>query len=136
MVDFNVDTLAFNDAGANCTFRNGNGINPADFAYQTLPVLGQNWNTTIATNPNSVTCYIAFAFGPAPSPIPVLNGEVLIRTTPAPVLVSGFGAFSIPIPSGAAWNGFQLSTQGVRLDVVGPTVGIVLLNALDLVLGT
>ena len=135
--DFNVDTLAFNDSGAaSCTSRNGSGINPVGFTCTTRPVQGSNWQAQIATNVNTVAAFIAFAPGGPHPGFPLLGGEVLVQISPAPILLQGTGAFSVPIPLGAIWLGYPISTQGLRLDNVGPTTTFVLLNALDLVLGT
>lgn len=133
--DFNVDTLAFNDNGAACRARNGNNINPNDFTFSTRPVLGQNWMCQIATDPNTISTGILFAPGGASAPTPLLNGELLVQLAPAPALVHGPGSYSIPIPGDPSWLGFQVSTQGLRFQVVGPTVGLVFTNALDLRLG-
>ncbi len=135
VADFNVDTLAFNDAGATCRSRNGTGVNPQDFTCTTRPILGQNWLSQIATNPNTIAAFIAFAPGGPHPGFPLLGGEVLVQINPAPVLLGGAGAFSVAIPNGSMWLGYAVATQGLRLDVSGPTQTFVLLNALDLVLG-
>lgn len=130
--DFNLDTLAYNDSGASCTFRNGSGINPPDFTFTSLPVLGQNWQCQVAGNVNTVVSYVAFAFGGAAAPSPLLNGELLVAVTPGPILIAGGPSFVFPVPNSAGLQGFQFSTQGVRLQLVGPTATLELLNALDL----
>lgn len=135
--DFNVDTLAFNDAGATCTPRNGNGINQAIFTSSTTPILGQVWTSQIALNPNTITTFMAVAVGGAQvPPVPLFNGELLVRPTPYLVYLNdNLGNYSLAIPSAPSWDGFRLSTQGIRLQIVGPTIGVELTNALDLRLG-
>jgi len=132
--DFNVDTLAFND-GATCTFRNGTGINPPDFACTTLPILGTNWQSTIATNAGTISTFLAFAPGGPQAGSPFLGGELLVQLVPAPIPIAGAGTFSIAIPAVNSLSGVHLATQGVRLDNIGGSPTFVLLNALDLVLG-
>jgi hypothetical protein len=134
--DFNVDTLAFNSSGqASCTVRNGNGINPSAYSCTTLPVMGTNWQSTIATTPNTIGTFLAFAPGGPSAPVPLLGGEVLVQINPAPILISGTGSYSIAIPTGPSWLGFPAYTQGLRVDAVGPTQTFRLLNAIDLVIG-
>ncbi len=132
--DFNVDTLAFNHAGAYCRSRNGTGINPVAYTCQTRPILGSNWQSQIATTPNTILTYLAFANGPDPG-TPLLGGEVLVQSSPAPVLVAGGPSWSVPIPNGPQWLDFLVSTQGLRLEASGPGVTFQLLNAIDLRLG-
>ncbi|MFO1054925.1 MAG: hypothetical protein U1F36_22115 [Planctomycetota bacterium] len=135
VIDFNVDTLAFNDVHAECTIRNGSGINPLAFRCVTPPVLGGTWQSVIGTTPNTLATFVAVGLG-GPSPgIPLFGGELLIQPSPAPVLVPGTGSFSLSIPAGPSWLGVQIPTQGLRVDLVGPTQQIVLLNALDLTFG-
>jgi hypothetical protein len=134
-VDFNIDTLAFNDAGATCRVRNGTGVNPLAFTCTTRPIQGQNWLSQIAGNANTLAAFIAFAPGGPHPGFPLLGGEVLVQINPAPVLVSGPGSFAVAIPTGSMWTGYQVATQGARLDDVNSTPTFVLLNALDLVLG-
>ncbi|MCC6784403.1 MAG: hypothetical protein IT457_16285 [Planctomycetes bacterium] len=135
VADFNLDTLAFNDPGAACTFRNGTGVNPAEYRCVTLPVLGTNWQTLVVTNPNTLAAYVAIGLaGPHPG-LPLLGHELLIQPSPAPVMIPTSGTLSLAIPNGPSWNGLALSTQGMRVDLAGPTTRLVLLNALDIVLG-
>ncbi len=133
--DFNVDTLAFNDLSARCEFRNGTGVNPTEYRCLNLPVLGTNWQSLVVTNPNTLGAYVAIGLGGAHPGLPFLGGELLIQTSPAPVLIPTTGTLSLAIPSGPSWLGVQLATQGMRVDLAGPTSRLVLLNALDLVLG-
>jgi hypothetical protein len=75
---------------------------------------------------------VGFAFGGAAPASPLLNGELLVAITPTPILVSGGPSFVFPVPNAPGLQGFQFSTQGVRLQLVGPTASLELLNALDL----
>ncbi len=120
---------------ASCTFRNGSGSNPADFACTTNPVLGGIWNSTIQTNANTLQTAILFAVFPdngTPTPF----GELLISNNPPPVALTANGAHSIQIPTSAPLIGTSFPTQGLRVDNVGGTPTAVLLNALDLVIGS
>lgn len=135
VADFNVDTLAYNDAAASCTIRNGAGINPVDYVCVTTPVIGTNWQCTIGTNANTLTTIVALAPGGPHPGLPFLNGEILVQLTPFPILVEGVGFFSFAIPSDNGLIGLPVATQGVRVDSVGPTQAVILLNAIDLVLG-
>lgn len=135
VVDFNVDTLAFNDVDATCAFRNGSGINPPDYTCTAPPVLGGNWQGTIATNVNTLATLIAFAPGGPHPGLPFRGGELLMQLTPAPIVLTVPSAFSLPVSAARAGLGAMLTTQGLRVDNVGATPTLVLLNALDLVLG-
>jgi hypothetical protein len=134
--DFNIDTLAYNDIPASALIRNGTGINPVEYTASNLPVVGTTWLCSIVTNANTLATFVALAPG-GPNPgIPFLNGEILVQLSPDPILVPGVGgAFSFAIPNVASLIGLPAATQGVRVDAVGPTQVIILLNALDLVLG-
>lgn len=120
---------------ASCTFRNGSGSNPADFACTTNPVLGGIWNSTIQTNANTLQTAILFAVFPDPG-TPTPFGELLIGNAPPPVALTGNGAHAIQIPTSAPLIGASFPTQGLRVDNVGGTPTAVLLNALDLVIGS
>ncbi len=72
--------------------------------------------------------------GPHPG-IPFLGGEILFQLTPAPIILAVAPSFSFPIPAQRSGIGVVITTQGIRIDQVGTTVNIVLLNALDLGLG-
>lgn len=136
--DFNVDTLAFGPAFplASCQITNGSGINAVDFTCQSPPVLGTTWQGTIATNPSTLLTGIAYAPGGLlPNPLPLYGRELLIQTNPAPVLLTANGTHAFPIPSSSSWIGTNLTFQGMRLDVPGGALRIVLLNALTLVVG-
>ena len=133
--DFNFDTLAFDDLGAACRFRNGSGINPPDYSCITTPVLGSTWIGAIASTAGTITTFLAFAPGGPHPGTPLLNGELLVQVSPPVVAVQSPGGFAIPIPNGSSWLGFTVATQGVRLDNQGGVPTFVLLNAIDLVLG-
>src|SRR4029077_11049811 len=100
-----------------------------------LPVIGTAWNCSIATNANTITTFVALAPGGPDPGFPLLNGEVLVQLSPMPILIEGPGNFAFAIPNLSSLIGFQAATQGVRVEAVGPTQFIILLNALDLVLG-
>ena len=120
---------------ATCTFRNGNNLNPPDFTCVTPPVLGSNWTTAYNTNANTLaTVLIVGLGGPATGP-PIWNGEFLVALAPPPVLLVGTGNIALPIPGHRSVGGTQISTQGFRLDASGAGSQLLLLNALDLVLG-
>jgi hypothetical protein len=133
--DFNVDTLAIQDGGASCTFRNGLGINLPDLSCTTLPVVGTNWISTIRTNASTVLAFLALAPGGPLAGAPLLGGELLVQTTPSPFVLSGSGVFSVGIPNTSLWVGYALSTQGFRLDILGGSPTFLPLNALDVVMG-
>ena len=133
--DFNVDTLAINDVTADCTVRNGTNVNPRDYSCTTLPVIGTNWQAAIATNANTVGTLVAIAPGGPHPGIPFLGGEILFQLSPAPIILAVAPSFSFPIPPQRSGIGVVITTQGIRVDQVGPTVRVVLLNALDLRLG-
>lgn len=135
VADFNVDTLAYNDAQASCTFRNGTGINPPDYSCSSLPVLGTVWQGTMVTNPNTIATWLGIGLSGPHIGIPYLGGEVLIDLTVPPILLPGLGSYAIALPNTASLLGLFLPTQGVRVDAVGPAQTVTLLNALDLVLG-
>lgn len=111
---------------ASCTFRNGTGINPVACSCITQPLVGTTWQIDVAPGPQTIATILLADFLAIP-PFPIFGGELLIA--PAP--------FSIPttinIPFG--WQGLQFSMQGIRIDVVGPDLVIVLTNAQDVVIG-
>ena len=121
-------------APASCTFRNGSGVNPADYACTNNPVLGQTWNSTIVTNANTVQTAVLLnivADPGTPSPF----GEFLVATAPEPLALSANGAHAIPLPYIAPLIGAELPTQGLRVETRNGFPVPVLLNALDLVVG-
>ncbi len=134
--DFNIDSLAYNDSGAAyCLQRNGTNVNAIDYHCQTQPVIGAVWQSTIATKPLTVNTYLAFGLaGPHPG-LPFAGGELLIALSPAPIVIPALGFHLIPIPATMP-GGTILATQGMRLDLVGGVPTLVLLNAIDLYLGT
>jgi hypothetical protein len=135
VADFNIDELAFNDTGANCQVRNGSGINPLAYSCTTRPIMGTNWQAAVGTNPNTLATFLVFAPGGAHPGLPAFGGEILIQLSPGPIAISGGSAYSIAIPNGPQWNGYSIATQAARIDQVGPTQTVVLLNAIDITIG-
>ncbi len=135
VADFNIDTLAIHDATAACLVRNGSNINPTDYSCVTAPVIGSNWQGQIAVIRGTLGTWVAISPGGGHPGIPFLGGEILIQLSPAPVFVAVPPAFSFPIPPFASGIGQQIATQGIRVDQVGVTPTLVLLNAIDLRLG-
>jgi hypothetical protein len=90
----------------------------------------------------------ALSLGPDPNfpcgtPVPGL-GELLIDvgpanlvfvTPPAPGFAGAAPLHSVGVPPDPAFLGLQLFTQGMLIDPIG-AAGLVLTNALDLVLGS
>lgn len=115
---------------AGCTVRNGSGINPAGFDCQSNPELGTNWDTTIATNGNTIGTLLVISDSPAQ--LPVGNGELLVALNNGPIILSGNGSHSVAIPNDPFFLSQKLCTQGIRIDNPG---GVILLNAQDVTLG-
>ena len=135
VADFNVDTLQFNDAGATCTTRNGSGVNPVDYRCLTRPILGSTWQATVAMPANTLAAFLVFGPGGPNAAQPSPFGEILLNLSPSPIAISGGPTFNINIPNGPQWNGYSIATQAARIDLIGPTQTVVLLNAIDLRLG-
>lgn len=119
---------------ASCMVRNGSGVNPLACVCATLPVVGTTWQIGTTPNANTVFTAVVLSFQPAPTPLPLLGGEVLIDLGLA-FQLAGNGVHAMPVPTGSAWLGFPVVVQGVRFDVVGGQTQVVLLNALDAVFG-
>jgi hypothetical protein len=135
--DFNVDTLAISGPSvARCIVANGTNVNPLAFSCGTLPVIGSTWEGNIASGPGTLVTFLAWAPGGMGAPIPLFGGEVLVNPAPPPVLFSSPNPYTVAIPSSPTWIGTVLTFQGLRIDVVGATPTIVLLNAIDVVVGT
>lgn len=111
---------------ASCTFRNGTGINPVACTCTTLPIVGTTWNVDVSFGPQTIVTALLADFQAIP-PFPLFGGELLIA--PAPFLIPT--ATSVPF----GWQGLQFSVQGIRIDVVGPDLVIVLTNAQDVFVG-
>lgn len=134
--DFNVDTLAISGPSvAKCIVANGTNVNPLAFACGTLPVLGTTWEGNIAATAGTLLTFLAWAPGGMGVPIPLFVGEVLVNPAPPPVLFSSPNPYTVAIPSSPTWIGTALTFQGLRLDLVGGNPTIVLLNAIDVVVG-
>lgn len=127
---------------ATCTFRNGNGSNEAGFTCVAPPTLGTNWETAINTTPSlgTVTAGTAIMIGfGGPSTGINLPGGELLALSPYFYDInvgSDLGAHSIQLPADPTLAGVSLYTQGLRVELTPAFKSeIVLLNALDLVLG-
>ncbi|MBM3972674.1 MAG: hypothetical protein FJ301_01050 [Planctomycetes bacterium] len=135
--DFNFDTLAVRAAGsAACVFENGTGVNLAGFSCATLPRLGTQWQGTVATNANTLASVLAYGAGGFGAPLPLFGGELLLQPSPPLVTFTGFGSYGFPIPASPGLVGLSLPFQAARLDLVNGTPQIVLLNGIDLIVGT
>ncbi len=135
--DFNVDTLAFSGPSvAKCVVANGNNINPFGFVCQTAPVLGTTWEGFVGSGPGTVLTLVAWAPGGMSPPLPLFGGELLVQAVPSPVLFSPASPFTVAIPSPPIWIGTVLTFQALRIDIVGAVPTIVLMNALDVIIGT
>ena len=87
--------------GAACAFRNGSGVNPPDYACDTLPALGSAWKTSVATNANTAATLVALAWGgPIPGvPSPIGPGELLVSLVPFPKILTALGAHTLNVPA-------------------------------------
>ena len=125
--------------GASATVVNGNGINPLVLSALTAPVIGTGLELAIDTIPQTAATVIVLdAPAPVPFPNPVGSGEVLVALSPAQIgqfLVPG-GLHSLPIPPVTSLLGNQLTVQALRVDLIGPTLQIPALNALELDFGS
>jgi hypothetical protein len=126
-----VDNLRLQPA-ASCSLRNGTGVNPVQFSCSTLPVLGTTWLLDAAANSSSIWTFALLSFSPS-SPVPMYGGEVLI--SPPAASIPGFGVHALNLPNTAVWNGIPVFLQGFRIDAPGGIPQVVLLNAIDAVLG-
>ncbi len=111
---------------ASCTFRNGTGINPVACTCLNLPIVGNVWNVDVSFGPQTLVTGLLADFQAIP-PFPIFGGELLIA--PAPFFIPT--ALNVPF----GWQGLQFSVQGLRIDVVGPDLVIVLTNAQDVFVG-
>ena len=83
----------------------------------------------------TIVTLLVYAPGGLQSPQPFFGGELLVRSSPSPIALSGSGGFSVLLPSSPAWIGASLMTQGFAVEASGSTLSVVPLNALELVLG-
>ena len=119
-----------------CRFRNGNGINPTEYSCVTEPALGTNWTTSYSHAANTIATLMVIGLGGPSGGFPFAGGEVLISLIPGPVFLTGAGDITILLPGDPMFLGAAISTQGVRLDLGAMGPEVVLLNALDILLGT
>ena len=117
-----------------CVFRNGSGVNETGFGCATLPILGTNWKTTVATHGTTASTYLSLAVTPAQLLFPG-GGELLLSPVPPPVFQAGNGTHSVAVPNNSVLLGAWLYAQGMRVDMVGGLPSLVLLNAQDVLLG-
>ncbi|MBM3962181.1 MAG: hypothetical protein FJ306_09825 [Planctomycetes bacterium] len=135
--DFNFDTLAVRaPASAACAVRNGSGVNPLGFGCLTLPQLGTQWQGTVITQPNTLLSVMALGYGGFGPPLPLFGGELLLDASSPLLTFTGMGSHGFAIPPAPGFLGVSLPLQGARLDLVGGAPAIVLLNGLELIVGT
>ena len=136
-----LDDLELDQALATCLPRNGTGANPTGFSCLDTPKLGTLWQATVEplspAGPAIATAIVTGLGGPT-SGVFFPAGEALILPPYRFDISSGgtTGLHAIPIPGDPGLSGTLVSTQGLR--VVQRSSGsteIVLLNALDLMLG-
>lgn len=118
---------------ARCVQRTGSGINPLEFACTTLPSLGTSWTTSIATSPLTQDTLLLLAAQPAQ--LPLFGGELLVAVVPPPLVQRALGNHVVPIPNLPALLGARAHAQGLRIDGVGPTTRLTMLNAQQLTFG-
>ena len=114
---------------ASCTFRNGLGGNPAIFTCTTNPIIGATWVTNITPAFDTLVTVLGVGLGGPTSGAFVFGWELLILP-PIPVISTGFGTHTIPIPATATLVGVPAWSQGAQAN----TSGVVLCNAQDLTL--
>lgn len=134
---FAFDNFDATSTTASCSFRNGNGVNPAEYSCTTTPVIGTAWLSSIVTVPTTIQTVVALGLG-GPSagvPSPFGTGELLIGLAPAPALNLALGTHSVGVPADAAIAGLAIPSQGFRVDLPGTRLMISALNAQDLTLG-
>lgn len=124
---------------AACTFRGGVlGTNPADFECANAPRLGGAWRSRVSTTPlrgTTVLTLLAVGLGGPTQGESFLDFELLALPPFGPVFASESGLYSIPLPFGPHLLGAELTTQGVRVELLGSEPFVVLTNAQDLLLG-
>ncbi len=123
------------DLQASAVVRNGSGVNPLCLASVSPPEIGGTWSVTVdsASFGGAGSSFLVVRSAPASGPL-LPYGEVLTggpRLFAASRPSSGhLDAFSFAVPADPGLVGVEAFAQGVLL---GP--GIVLCNALDLVVG-
>ncbi len=118
--------------GAESNFRNGSGVNAAEYYCETPPTLGATWHTKVETNPNTMGSYVCMGLD-IPYVNPFLGFELLIDPGPGIMLLpTNNGVLDFPIPFNGG-VGYSVRTQGLRVDNVNGSVQLFLLNAHELV---
>ena len=117
---------------AGCAERNGSNVNPTGFDCVTTPLLGTNWDTTVATTANTLSTLMILGSTPGQLNLGT-PGELLVGLNPQPVALIGNGSHSVFIPNDPFFIGIKLCTQGARVDNPG---GLLMMNAQDVTLGT
>ena len=122
-------------APGTCTARNGLGVNPSNFTCANTPVIGGNWDTTVAlSTPDDDFTVVAIGLGGPTQGIfldACLQGELLCL--PPFIVDLGRGAHSIPIPDDSSLVGTPFCTQAANIFFKGFAV---LGNAIDVTIGT
>jgi len=113
---------------AECSERNGSGVNSTGFNCTTLPILGANWASSIPTVASTVSTHLGLSSSAAQTPL--LGGEFLLGVAPiAPIFVAGNGSHAIGIPNSTPLLGAVLHAQGFRVDSAGAGSSLKMFNA-------
>ena len=132
-----LDSLAFLPGGS-CAVHNGGGGNPLDFDCADTPTVGQTWTSTVSTVPTvgSATnaTFVAYGGGGPTQGLFVFGWELLILPPYNPIH-QALGSHAIAIPSDPTLVGGTFTFQAGRAESTGPTLEIVLVNALDVTIG-
>lgn len=118
-----------------CTLRNGSGINPQACQCATAPRIGTDWDVTVDLTASTIQTWVLASPTPLPVPVPLFGGEALIAppVTAAPATTPGM--HRVTLPNDFALLGFQISLQGLRMQVGPGTLTLELTNALDATVG-
>ena len=121
--------------GADCILRNGTGINPLVCNCATLPVLGTNFDVTVAPAGNTVLTLVFAADSPLPFPVPLFGGEALINVPLGDLPATGLGTHSLALPNATQFIGLVIYLQGMRVNAIPNGLALELTNGQDAVLG-